>query len=428
MVIHNFVKPVIMEEIIEMDLISENNHPNEMVLEPKFTDYGSIHSADIPQLQQQHITSHPLLTQITPRSVLLPQLEEESKTSKGKNMTQGDLYQRQPLLSNTGRNDNRTTDYYIDEDEEQILHQSSASNGGHRAVEISIPTPIREEPRFPQERCKTVLAFLVCIFSFILTLLALAIIHDKVPDRETYGPLPDVILDNVPVQNWALDVSEYIIIVSVNLMLLCMLFHRHRFIVFRRLFLILSLLYMYRAITMFVTVMPISNKSYYCSPKLNHTTPLVIVQRIATLFSGLGLSVNGKHVFCGDYIYSGHTVILIFSYLFMSEYTPKKLYLLHWLYAAFALVGVAMVQLSHGHYTVDVVIAYYITTRIFWIYHTLANNTSLKQHSPNNYLGRSWWFTFFLYFERNVNHPVPRQWPDWPLPWPRRFLTKSRES
>lgn len=37
-----------------------------------------------------------------------------------------------------------------------------------------------------------------------------------------------------------------------------------------------------------------------------------------------------------------------------------------------------MVQLAHGHYTVDIIIAYFITTRLFWLYHTLANNANLK--------------------------------------------------
>lgn len=81
----------------------------------------------------------------------------------------------------------------------------------------------------------------------------------------------------------------------------------------------MSLLYMYRAITMYVTVMPVASKTYYCSPKTNETTPYLVVKRIITLFSGLGLSVNGKHTYCGDYIYSGHTVILVLSYLFISE-------------------------------------------------------------------------------------------------------------
>lgn len=61
--------------------------------------------------------------------------------------------------------------------------------------------------------------------------------------------------------------------------------------------------------------------------------------------------------------------------------TPKKFYLLrfiHWMYWVLAVIGIIMLQLSHGHYTVDVIIAYYVTTRIFWVYHTLANNSNLK--------------------------------------------------
>jgi len=43
-----------------------------------------------------------------------------------------------------------------------------------------------------------------------------------------------------------------------------------------------------------------------------------------------------------------------------------------------AATGVLMVLIAHGHYTVDVIIAYLVTTRLFWIYHTLANNVYLK--------------------------------------------------
>lgn len=40
-----------------------------------------------------------------------------------------------------------------------------------------------------------------------------------------------------------------------------------------------------------------------------------------------------------------------------------------------------MVLVAHGHYTVDVLIAYYVTTRVWYIYHTLANNSNLKVRS-----------------------------------------------
>lgn len=62
-----------------------------MVLEPKFADYGTIHSmGDAPQPNlHQHNSSHALLS---PHSVLSPLDDEESPhTSKGPAMTQGKL-------------------------------------------------------------------------------------------------------------------------------------------------------------------------------------------------------------------------------------------------------------------------------------------------------------------------------------------------
>lgn len=103
--------------------------------------------------------------------------------------------------------------------------------------------------------------------------------------------------------------------------------------------------------------------------------------------------------------------------------------LIHWAAMVNAFVGVTMVLLAHGHYTIDVIIAYFVTTRLFWIYHTLSSNAVLKQTTPSNYLARVWWFAAFRYFERNVRGPVPRQY-DCPISWPKRTVARvpGRES
>ncbi len=92
-----------------------------------------------------------------------------------------------------------------------------------------------------------------------------------------------------------------------------------RFIVLRRIFLLVGIHYYYRAVTMFITVLPKSNEEYVCAPKLNVTTAAEIAQRVLKLLSGMGLSINGKHVYCGDYIYSGHTMTLIMGYFVIRE-------------------------------------------------------------------------------------------------------------
>ncbi|XP_076361951.1 phosphatidylcholine:ceramide cholinephosphotransferase 1-like [Tachypleus tridentatus] len=292
----------------------------------------------------------------------------------------------------------------------------------HDAVKINL-SPEREEPRLPSELCKTVIAFFFMFFNLVLNLTCLAIVHDKVPDRTKYPPLPDIFFDVFSSADWALNVSEIIIITSVLSSLLIIFFHRHRFIVLRRVFLIMGLLYFFRSITMFVTQVPVASMTYYCSPKENNTTPILIVKRVLHLLSGLGLSINGQHTFCGDYIYSGHTVILTMTFLVMNEYTPRRCWILHWVFWCASVTGIFMVLLSRGHYTVDVVLAYFVTSRVFWIYHTLANNHFLKTAGPTNYFAQLWWFHIFSYFERNVTGIVPCQY-EWPLPLFRRCLRR----
>ncbi|XP_015515553.1 phosphatidylcholine:ceramide cholinephosphotransferase 2 isoform X2 [Neodiprion pinetum] len=348
-----------------------------------------------------------------------------------------DVYQRQPLLPGApSKNKDKgwggvssSSEYYDDDEDDKIdglghiRHPNVPNGSGSDIVKLDIPAPLREEPRFPKEKWKTLLAFFFMVVNFILTTASLAMVHERVPDRATYGPLPDVVLDNLVSQDWALNVSEILIMIVSNSATVFIIFHKHRFIVFRRIFLLMGLLYMMRSVTMYVTVLPVASKTYYCSPKANNSSPLVITKRVLQLISGFGLSINGKHTYCGDYIYSGHTVVLVLSSLIIKEYSPRRCQPIHWLAGLMSLVGIIMVLIAHGHYTVDVLIAYYVTTRLWYIYHTLANNPYLKQHGPNNFLARLWWFPMFKYFEKNVGGTVPRQY-DWPLPWPRRFLAK----
>jgi shingomyelin synthase len=66
------------------------------------------------------------------------------------------------------------------------------------------------------------------VVNFILTTASLAMVHERVPDRSTYGPLPDVVLDNVGAQDWALNVSEVLIMIMSNAAMVFIIFHKHR--------------------------------------------------------------------------------------------------------------------------------------------------------------------------------------------------------
>merc|ERR1711936_756117 len=90
---------------------------------------------------------------------------------------------------------------------------------------------------------------------------------------------------------------------------------------------------------------------------------------------------------CGDYIFSGHTMIFAVSYLTVRDYSPRKLFLLPWASLALSTAGVVMLLLGRGHYSIDVLLAYYVTTRVWWFYHLIADSPSLRTLGARSFLG-----------------------------------------
>lgn len=68
----------------------------------------------------------------------------------------GDLYQRQPLLPAAAKVDDWSQhDEYLEAPENELLGKHDENSNG--IVKINMPTPVREEPKFPQEKLKTVI-------------------------------------------------------------------------------------------------------------------------------------------------------------------------------------------------------------------------------------------------------------------------------
>lgn len=162
---------------------------------------------------------------------------------------------------------------------------------------------------------QTGVALLFAAFTMILNFLVIAIIHERVPNQP---PLPDISFDLLPEAAWGLSVAEYTISILAFIVFILLFMHRHRVILLRRLCLIMGIIYLARAICMASTQVPLI-KTDYCAPKM---TPeqyqswsyylSEISYRVFHMMLGFGLSINGRHVYCGDYIFSGHTVTLTF--------------------------------------------------------------------------------------------------------------------
>lgn len=286
-------------------------------------------------------------------------------------------------------------------------------------VMVSIEDHMDELPsaqKIPGEPLKALVSLLFLGVSWVANTSSLALAHEFVPSS---APLPDIVLDNITYQPWALDVSEILLMISLITAVVVVVFHKHRFVLVRRIWFFLGLLYFYRSITIFVTVLPKSDAGYQCTEKAGreNITALLIVNRVVTILSGGGLSINGKHVYCGDYIFSGHTVIFVMSYLCIKQYTPERLYPLHWLSLLTSVTGVILLLLARGHYTIDVVIAYGLTYWLWITYHTLANIPMLKTKHKDNQLKNLLWWHILRWFEVNVPGAVPNEYsvPCWGL-------------
>nr|XP_024001174.1 phosphatidylcholine:ceramide cholinephosphotransferase 2-like [Salvelinus alpinus] len=139
------------------------------------------------------------------------------------------------------------------------------------------------------------------------------------------------------------------------------LFLRYKSIAGRRFFFLIGTLYLYRCVTMYITTLPVPGNHFTCAPKL-YGDSHAKMQRVLTLISGGGLSITGSHLMCGDFLYSGHTVMLTLTYLFIKEYSPRTFWWYHLMCWLLAAVGVVCILVAHEHYSVDVVVAYFITS------------------------------------------------------------------
>ncbi|XP_006783827.1 phosphatidylcholine:ceramide cholinephosphotransferase 1-like [Neolamprologus brichardi] len=280
---------------------------------------------------------------------------------------------------------------------------------------VQIPIPTMEATPFPAEWGKTGIAFLYAVVCFVTTTVVISVVHERVPTKEHTPPLPDKFFDWFDRIEWAFSICEINGMLLVALWLIQWILLKHRSIIGRRFFFIVGTLYMYRCITMYITTLPVPGMHFKCAPKLLGNWEAQM-RRVMKMIAGGGLSITGSHTMCGDYLYSGHTVMLTLTYLFIKEYSPKRFWWYHWLCWTLSAVGIVCILLAHDHYTVDVVVAYFITTRLFWWYHTMANQQSLKETSQSNPFSRVWWYRLFQYFEENVNGPVPRNY-QLPLSW-----------
>ncbi|XP_022701348.1 sphingomyelin synthase-related protein 1-like isoform X3 [Varroa jacobsoni] len=267
-------------------------------------------------------------------------------------------------------------------------------------------TPLNENSRkrFKPEIWKTVVAMVYFFAVTALTSLIMVVVHDRVPSMETYPPLPDIFLDNVPHIPWAFAMCELAGVLLFVIWVGILVFHRHRFILLRRQFSLFGSVFLLRCVTMLITSLSVPGKHLECRAR----QPGDVWQKLQQAFQiwqGGGMLIQGVRT-CGDYMFSGHTTVLTLLNFFVTEYSPRSYYYLHTLSWVVNLFGIFFILAAHEHYSIDVFVAFYISTRLFLYYHTLANNRALMQMDSKR---TRIWFPLFYFFESGVDGIVPNE-------------------
>ena len=80
------------------------------------------------------------------------------------------------------------------------------------------------------EKLKTFISLLYLFLASIWSAFMLTVVHDRVPDMAKYPPLPDLILDNVPLMSFAFYWAETIGLILMLTLLIILYFHKFRLI------------------------------------------------------------------------------------------------------------------------------------------------------------------------------------------------------
>ncbi|CAG5035785.1 unnamed protein product [Parnassius apollo] len=276
---------------------------------------------------------------------------------------------------------------------------------------ISNFTPEVKASKLRPEVWKTLIALGYVFLVTWVTAVVMVIVHDKVPDMKKYPPLPDLFLDNVPHIPWAFDMCEITGSLLLAIWLVVLFFHKHRFIILRRFFALAGTVFLLRCFTMLITSLSVPGSHLKCEPRFYPPADDLTVwgrrlKQAYDIWSGAGMSVRGVRT-CGDYMFSGHTVALTLLNFFITEYTSRNLYLLHILTWVMNMFGIFFILAAHEHYSIDVFIAFYITSRLFLYYHTLSNNQALMQNDSSR---TRIWFPLLSFFESEVDGIVPNEY------------------
>ncbi|CAJ0578595.1 unnamed protein product, partial [Mesorhabditis spiculigera] len=247
------------------------------------------------------------------------------------------------------------------------------SEGSHREGGAGDPAP-----RFPGMPQRIPWEFPKLIFLFFYLALAGSsnwAVFSFTHDRAGREPLPDILFDffertlGMPEQEWAARWGDYSVTANIVCLVALLIFHRYRFLIVRRAFFIAGTLYSMRSVSLLVTQLPPGYTDNYARCRGHENASWTTFwDRLGEQTIRMGFQAKAG-MLCGDLLFSGHTLVMMTCTLSVYHYLPKKWKLLAAVPSLISLFGMSCLIISHTHYTIDVIFAYWLTNFVFMVYH-----------------------------------------------------------
>jgi len=328
------------------------------------------------------------------------------------------MFQLKQMQRANGLIVHETSSFHSSHNHVLLHHDSVAGCSDVLSDRVTPPCSVDGRATCKPELFKTMVSLGYAFLVTWITAFVMVVVHERVPDMKRYPPLPDIFLDNVPVIPWAFHMCELTGVLLFSIWACVLVLHKHRFVLLRRFFALAGTVFLLRCVTMLITSLSVpgthlectsADQKYEASDKLTDMVAMRI-NRAYNIWSGLGMTIHGVRT-CGDYMFSGHTVALTLLNFFITEYTPRNLYFLHTMTWLLNMFGIFFILAGHEHYSIDVFVAFYITSRLFLYYHTLSNNHALMSYDSNR---TRIWFPMFSYFESSVDGIIPNEYDSIP--------------
>jgi shingomyelin synthase len=204
----------------------------------------------------------------------------------------------------------------------------------------------------------TIISFIIIMF---LQCMALNYTTLYYPDPLTQLQLPDIFLDVLPnIPNFVYIATIIIIILIIISLRICWILYTTSLnnpdkylILILRFFVCYSFASLFRIITIISTILPATNN--YCKERP------IIHNYLTNAMVGL-VSFGSANVYCGDMLFSGHSIIITLCVCVIFTYSNNDMYYYKYTSLFLSIIAYFALLISRLHYTDDILIAIYVTT------------------------------------------------------------------